>query len=327
MNKDKDHFIVINPWLLLAIYAVMPLSLIFMAMDSLVFGEQIKQSLPVDPRVYTLFILLFMVPHIIGSFFSFADKDYFRHYKSKLLTGAQIAVVLGLFIPAITNTTILPVLIFVFYTMVHVFMQQSGISKSLMKNASPNQVYWQWVGIIIAITIYAYLLVPIPWLKDIFQNSWVIAISALVLVVYCILAFSIVKKSRTQLGKVYFLGSHFIPIMGVLYIILGYPILTLVVPRVIHDLTAFYFYITHDCNRFAKTQSNPIYKLTTKFRIPIILANPAISILLAFIISKFNSASLSVVLSCVFFLHYYTESFIWKKDTLHRTQIAYSSYK
>lgn len=318
----------INPKVLLSIYSVMPLSLVFIAIDKTFLSSSISKSLPLDPRVFVWFILIFMVPHILASFFSFAEREYFNFYKSKLLRGAQIAVVLGLFIPALLGATVIPIVVFATYTMIHVFMQQSGISKSLMRNVTNSHRYWQYIGISIATMLYIYLLVPAAGFRDIIDNSYLIKIIlTAAIIVYTILAFRIVRKSKTELGKVYFLGSHIVPILGVFYVATGYPILALIVPRVIHDLTAYTYYITHDNNRFKQEQANVIYKSTSRFRLPIFLANPLISIALAYAIVQLNSTAVLSVLTCVFFLHYYTESFIWKNDTLHRMQIGYTPYK
>lgn len=327
--KSSKAKISINPRVLLAIYAVMPLSLVFMAIDSLILDGSIRQVLPVDPRVYAWFILLFMVPHIFASFFSFADKEYFNHYKGRLLRGAQIAVILGIFLPALTGATVLPILVFATYTMIHVFAQQSGVSKSLMRNAASSHVYWQWLGTAMAAVIYAYLLLPVPWLGNILngQRSVLLIGATLLFIVYTLLALDIARQSRTKLGKIYFFGSHSMPILGALYIVAGYPIIALIVPRIIHDLTAYAFYITHDTNRFVKTRSNLIYKVTSKLKLPVYIASPIVSIALSFAIAKFNSATLAIILTCVFFLHYYTESMIWKRDTLHRMHIDFSPYK
>lgn len=326
--KQYSNTLKINPKVLLAIYSVMPLSLIFIAIDKLLLSGSIGKSLPLDPRVFVWFILIFMVPHILASFFSFAEKEYFNFYKSKLLRGAQIAVALGLFIPALLNATVIPIVIFATYTMIHVFMQQSGISKSLMRNVTNSHRYWQYLGISIATMLYIYLLVPAAGFRDIIDNSiLVMPLVTVTIIAYTILAVKIVKQSRTKLGKIYFLGSHIIPILGVFYIVVGYPILALIVPRIIHDLTAYTYYITHDNNRFKQKQTNAIYKTTSRFRLPIFLANPLISIALAYVIVQLNSTAVPSVLTCVFFLHYYTESFIWKSDTLHRKQIGYTTYK
>lgn len=99
----------INPGVLLIIYLAMPLSLLFIVFDKFFRDGSIGRSLPVDHRIFVWFILIFMVPHIFASFFSFADKEYINYYKGKLLRGAQIAVVLGLFIPTLVGTTIIPV--------------------------------------------------------------------------------------------------------------------------------------------------------------------------------------------------------------------------
>jgi hypothetical protein len=327
MNQH-GNILKINPKVLLLIYAVMPLSLAFIAVDKTLLSGSIGKSLPLDPRVFVWFILIFMVPHILASFFSFAEREYFNFYKSKMLRGAQLAVVLGLFIPALLGATVIPIVIFATYTMAHVFMQQSGISKSLMRNVASNHRYWQYLGISIATMLYIYLLVPTAGFRDTIDTSFPIkTLLTATIIVYTILALQIVRQSKTQLGKTYFIGSHMIPIMGVFYVATGYPMLALIVPRVMHDLTAYTYYITHDNNRFRQEQANVIYKSTSRFRLPIFLANPIISIALAYAIVQLNSTAVLSVLTCVFFLHYYTESFIWKNDTLHRMQIGYTPYK
>jgi hypothetical protein len=326
--KQHGNTLRINPKVLLSIYSAMPLSLVFIAIDKALLSGSIGKSLPSDPRVFVWFILIFMVPHILASFFSFAEREYFDFYKSKLLRGAQIAVVLGLFIPALLSATVIPIIIFATYTMIHVFMQQSGISKSLMRNVTSSHRYWQYLGISIATMLYIYLLVPAAGFRDTIDNSFLaMTLVTVVIIVYTILALQVVKQSKTQLGKIYFIGSHIIPILGVFYVATGYPILALIVPRFIHDLTAYTYYITHDNNRFKQEQSNVIYKSTSRLRLPIFFANPLISIALAYAVVQLNSTAVLSVLTCVFFLHYYTESFIWKNDTLHRMQIGYTSYK
>ena len=122
--KKEESTISINPKVLLAIYAVMPLSLICIAIDSLIFNGHVQQALPVDPRVYVWFVLLFMVPHIIASFFSFADKEFFDYYRSRLLRDAQMSVIRGILLPAVAGVNILPILAFVLYTIINVFMRQ-----------------------------------------------------------------------------------------------------------------------------------------------------------------------------------------------------------
>lgn len=326
--KQNTNTLRINPKVLLLIYSAMPLSLAFIAIDKALLSGSIGKSLPLDPRVFVWFILIFMIPHILASFFSFAEREYYNFYKSRLLRGAQIAVVLGLFIPALLGATFIPIVIFAAYTMIHVFMQQSGISKSLMRNVTSSHRYWQYLGIFIATMLYVYLLVPAAGFRDSIDNSFlVMTLVTVVIIVYTILAHKIVKQSKTQLGKIYFIGTHLIPIAGVFYVVTGYPILALIVPRVIHDLTAYAYYVTHDTNRFNQKQTNAIYRATSRFRLPIFFANPLISIALAYAIVQLNSTAILSVLTCVFFLHYYTESFIWKNDTLHRTQIGYTTYK
>ncbi len=312
-SSDAPAFIPISRKFLLLIYIVIPIALIIALFDMTVLGGRLSAATPKDPHEYALFTLLFTLPHIISSFFGFFDKEYIKEYGHRLLRGAQIVALVSILLPVISLD--LAFLVFAAYTMIHVFRQQSGISKSLGRGANRFHTYWEWTGILLSLFLYVavYSTASVP---PIFYYSWVALI-----VPYTIFAFLAVRSSKTHIGTTYFWLTHSMPIISGLLYMMGYPIFTIALPRMVHDLTAYCFYATHDHNRYLDAQQNYLYRLTSMVHIPVLLANPILSVGVAALLQSVSSGSTYITLMFLFLFHYYTDSFVWKSGSLHRKYI------
>ncbi|MBP9738769.1 hypothetical protein KBD20_03705 [Candidatus Saccharibacteria bacterium] len=306
----------IKPQLLLAIYACIPLCFILVLVDSLLLSADLKNSLSVDPNNYALFTLLFTLPHILSSFFGFFEKEYFITYKTTLLKGARYAVFAAILLPFISLN--LAFVVFALFTMFHVFRQQSGIAKSLMHGSNKLHIIWEYFGVLLSLALYIdlYTLYNPP---DIAKYVWVVGF-----IVFTVLGFKAVRAARMKIGRQYFWMTHLIPLASAIFLVAGYPILSIAVPRIIHDLTGYTFYITHDYNRYTETGGNYIYRIFSNLKLPVTIINPVLSVLLALLIQMYTFGGLYMTLTVLFLLHYYTEAFIWKRGSLHRRYIEYS---
>lgn len=310
----------INPRLLLAIYGVVPIGLFVIVIDWLLLDGAIKTTGPRDPHEYLWFTILFTLPHILASFFGFFDPDYVSAYGARLLKGARyIAVaVIGLTLISIQATF----LVFALYTMTHVFLQQSGIAKSLMRGANRWHSLWQWLGVLISFALYINIYADFIRVD---QRLFFIGFS-IATAVFVGLALQAARASTTRLGSWYFWGTVSVPIAGGVFLYYDYPLLIIAIPRIIHDLTAYVFYMAHDHNRFAQSQSNYIYRFLQKLGLPVVLASPLLSLALAY---PFQAGGLGVaiypILMSITFLHYYVEGFMWRRGSLHRRHIHYTT--
>jgi hypothetical protein len=310
----------INPLILLSIYGFILLGLIVVALDTFVFNNAIKLNGPKDPHDYLWFTILFTLPHIIASFFGFFDKEYVERYGKKLLRGAQY-ITLAVIVLMLINIEF-TFLIFALYTMTHVFLQQSGIAKSLMRGANKWHRSWQWSGVLISFLLYVQIYSDLVEIDRETLLPWLITAS----IVYLFLAFRSASASKSRIGTLYFWATVMVPIISGLFLVLGYPVLVIAIPRIIHDATAYMFYISHDHNRFVQSASNYIYSATSKVGLPVVVASPLLSIALAFPLQAggFGNAVLPLLMTITTF-HYYIEGFMWRRDSLHRKQIHYSS--
>lgn len=309
--------VAIESWWLLGVYAVLPAGLILLALD-LVAGGGLLQRLPTDPLELAWFTLLFVLPHIVASFFSFFDAQYLEAYGPKLLRGAQLAVLATFLLPLISVD--LAVVSFAVLTMTHVTFQQGGIAKSLMGTHGTWHRIWQWSTAAVASAIYLNIYSLISF------NATAVSIGIFFALVFVTLSgYRAAAESKSALGSAYFWLTHATLLVAFGLMLLNYPLLAILIPRAVHDLTAFICYVSHDRNRFADTHSNVIYKTMASLGVPVVLASP----LLAFCVASFLQvdavrAATIPLISVLTFMHYYTESQIWRSGTLHRQYLLFS---
>lgn len=312
----------IPPILLLLIYLFIPLALILIIFDVVYFDGKLRDTLPTEPETFLIFSILFTLPHILASFFSFLDKEYITHYKSQLIPWLRYVVLFSVFVPLISMEIALYT--YAIFTMIHVFFQQAGVSKSLMRGSNSYHLYWQWSGVLISTLIYLAIYSQFNFGISEYQffNTMVWG----VIFIFSFFGWLAVSASKTTIGKAYFWNTHFLPIACFWFMSLGYPILAVALPRIVHDITAFVFYVTHDHNRSLHTKSNLLYRYTSAVGLPIVLVSPVLAILLAYPLQSTGLYYYVLPLLMVFgLMHYYIESFIWKRGTPHMQEIALST--
>ena len=120
-----------------------------------------------------------------------------------------------------------------------------------------------------------------------------------------------------------------------------YYFLAILVPRLVHDVTAYIFYVTHDVNKHQRQPQNAIYRCATYYRLPIIAVLSVLSFSLAFVLQAYGDNTVSLITRYLFdveidkaatlgllgylaLMHYYTEAFTWKQDSPYRQFIAFS---
>ncbi len=365
---------VVNSRWLLTLYAVIPFCFIFVLLDALLWGHQWRDRiLPNDPAQLILWSIVFNFPHIVSSMVTMADREYWQFYRKRVINALAVIIsaitvinfVVPLTLPAVLAENIY-LLFFVFfsaYTVWHVLSQQYGIGMMLMRTTpSRNYQLWRWCSTIAATTLYfmvfgKYFLRSAS-LFDIAVEQWLQGLALVFVLLSTILGLAIVKGSQRRLGTFYCLGNLAILPGAFCLLLLGYDMFVIVVPRFLHDLTAFMIYSVHDQNRNLEEKKNWVYRTLGFIPIAPLLLCPILAVVLANSIecgSLLLDSLLGVVNSvpdkCVLdpfaplestsnlnlrtglwvqismaigFLHYYIEGFVWKRDSLHRHSVAFS---
>jgi hypothetical protein len=146
---------------------------------------------------------------------------------------------------------------------------------------------------------------------------------------------------KTSFGK-WFLWANVLLVVSSFYFYLQqYYFFAILVPRLVHDATAYIFYVTHDYNRHYQHPQNALYRLTEHCGLHVFVVLPVLSFALAFVLQSYGDVLVSYITQVLFgveirkaitlgllgylaLLHYYTEAFTWKQGSPYRRFIGFS---
>ncbi len=303
---------------LLSVYLFLPLVLIFICCDHFFFHDAGRHLLPRHPETLLWYTLLFNLPHIFTSFFSFADREYLVFYKRPLLLGLPLIALLAFLLPSFK--LISTVFLLILYTLYHNVSQQTGVTMSLMRYKSPLVQTWRWINILLG--LYLYFLIYPPVAIPVLQR-YAAPILLMLFTASIVLTLSFVRHSKTKEGKLYAFGTAGIAGIGILAFFTGYPFFIATSLRVVHDITAFIFYITHDMNRNRERMHNFIYDALLPSTKLFVVGIPLYAIFFTFIAQEGGTSLVLQAFFIVSVTHFYIEGFMWKNGSIHRQQISF----
>jgi hypothetical protein len=224
------------------------------------------------------------------------------------------------------------------WTVYHVLKQQHGIARGICR--LPNREYNLVLWLSVAAGIFIYVGIFLRQGLDVDQTAWLKGIAA----VLCLaLAVSTVYSQRyvnTLFGR-WFLWSNVLLVLSSFYLYAQqYYFLAILVPRFVHDATAYVFYVTHDYNKHHEQPKNFIYRYAARCGVHVFMVLPAISFALAFVLQAYGDSVVNAITQLFFgtefyrvvtvgllgylaLMHYYTEAFTWKGDSPYRQFIAF----
>lgn len=325
--------------LLLGLYSIIPVCLLLQVFDSQLWGGFLKENLPSSPSHFILFQVLFGTPHIVASAIVMtSNKEYLKFYKSKLLymtIGLAVFFAIG---SQVLSYRVLYVMV-ACWTVYHVLKQQLGIARGICR-FSNTQFYSQlWLSIIAGIFIY--LGIFLNKSLEPAQATIVMQIAAVFCTALVINTLFCHRSVPTAFGKS-FLWANTILVLSSFYLYFQqYYFLAILVPRLVHDATAYIFYVTHDYNRHHGHPQNFIYRIAGRLKIHIFIVLPVLSFGLAFVLQGFGDAYVNKLLEFFFgieihraitvgvlgylaLMHYYTEAFTWKGGSPYRRYIEFT---
>jgi len=314
---------------LLSIYLVIPIVLTLVWLDKSFFGSSIMQALPFIPETWILWVYVFGLPHLFAGFNMFADKEYLKFYGWKLLIITVVFMALPL---VVMNTMGSKAMFFIFvgFIVYHTISQQFGIAIVAMKQR-PAKLFlvWKWSALGVSAILYVMLYQqPIPLALDLFNpyRAWLVNTSSVLIIIFAISGFLLMWKSSNKIGAAHVFANMALISCEVILFHTGYFLFMVLVGRVVHEMTAWHIYATHDSNRSAVGKPNLIIKALSFTKLPVYVLSIFAAFLIGFIVTYSASlftlgASLIVSLSL---LHYYSESFLWKNGTIHRHNLSFT---
>lgn len=318
--------------LLLGLYSVVPAAVGLALIDLTALNGWLgAQYLPREPAHWPFWTVVFGLPHIIASMVTMADREYLAHYQGKLLwpllAFAAIAAA-GLLGPQPVGRQLLFIFI-AFYTIYHVLSQQLGLTLVMM-GIPPSRAFkaWKWLSIFAGFAVYTIVYGRGPLgnfsIAGVTLYEGLTYGAGMLCAALVVAAIRVTDQARHAIGVLYLWGNVALVLSTFVVLELGYTVFVILMPRVIHDLTAFSVYITHDTNRNRDRPRNLLYRLTRFTGLPPAILLPALSVGIAYAMTTNRHwLVVNIAIIAISFLHYYMEGFIWRGQTPHRSQIAF----
>lgn len=304
---------------ILSVFLVIPLCLLVVFADHSFLDLRIRLSLPKSPEELFIFSIFFGFPHIVASCFSLFDKEYFQFYRNQVTSEFIYYCLFFIIIYFFAGKNIFEAL-FSLWTIKHVIGQQFFIAPLFAHFSKTNLKLWRNSALLIGIGLYAF---TFPERIHLNINPIFYLVFFTIMTSFFTLITVITSSNNDNLTSKIFIWLNWLSIVsGILFVYLHYPFLTILCLRIIHDLIAYHFYITHDTNRNFNYRHNFIYRLFNFLKMPVFLLLPLLSLLIAL---RFNFKPLpfrySFALGLVSIFHYYIDSIFWKKDSIHRSLV------
>jgi len=335
---DERKLSVSYRWLL-GLYSIIPLCLALQMADAGFLQGFLKEHLPDKPTHFLLFQILFGTPHIIASTLVLvSNTDYLKYYRRNLIImSTAIAIVFGvggLFIPYQVFYVLVAA-----WTVYHVLKQQHGVARGVCR--LPSWAFYLLLWLSVAAGLFVYIGIFLKNSLDAQQTEWIKQIAGALCVGLVLSAVYSQRYVTTVFGK-WFLWSNIFLVLSSYYLYLQqYYFLAILAPRLVHDATAYIFYVTHDYNRHHLHPQNFLYRYAARCHVHIFIVLPVCSFALAFVLQAYGDDLVKVITEFFFgvgirkaitlgllgylaLMHYYTESFTWKQDSPYRRYIAFS---
>jgi hypothetical protein len=300
---------------LLLPYAIVPLSLIFVAIDALALRGRLAAALPQHPDRLAFFTLFFNFPHIVASHIILLDREYLKTYWRRIAGAALVIVTLTLLLRVAGPAWSAPAILLV--TAFHILSQQVGLTGAQLRTKDWSFPAWKWLTIVLGVGSFQLALSnpaggPAERLAG-------LAATLVLAVPWVLIALRLSGRSATASGKRYLWANQALIAVGIGVSFAGYPLFGLLMPRVVHDLTAFYVYGVHDTNRNAGRPPNALYAASSRLGLPPWLVGPVVAVVFAFWAEHLSGPNLSLHL--VYWMsafHYYLEGVVWRGGSIHR---------
>ncbi len=324
--------------LLLALYAIIPLCFLVQLSDRFFFEGALLHYLPSSPSHFILFQILFGTPHILASnILLTTNQEYWHFYHKKVLWMTLAIIVFFAIANQVLSYYVLYVLVTA-WTVYHVLKQQHGIGRGIYQ--LPNWAFYTLLWLSISAGLAVYLGIFLKNTLTAQQAEWVLQAAASLVVCLIFITAWCQRYVQTGFGKVFMWANSGLVIMSFYFYMQEYYFLAILIPRLVHDATAYIFYVTHDVNKHRGHPQNFLYRWTSKVKLNVFIVLPLASFALTYVLQVYGDQWFNVLTEYLFgveiykaitlgligyfsLMHYYTEAFTWKGGSPYRQYIRF----
>ena len=325
--------------LLLALYSIIPLCLLLQLFDSSFWNGYLQHNLPSSPKHFLLFQILFGTPHIIASAILLtSNSEYLKFFKTKILLMTIALAIFFSIASQILSYRVLYIMV-ASWTVFHVLKQQHGIARGIC--GLPGRAFNLLLWLSVSAGIFIYVGIFLNKILSVQQANWISIISGVLCICLLLTSFVCQRYVKTGFGKVFMWANTLLVVSSFYLYNQQYYFLAILVPRLVHDATAYVFYVVHDYNRHHGHPQNLLYRYTSRLKLHIFIVLPLLSFSLAFVLQAYGNQVFNVITNFFFgveirkaitlgllgylgLMHYYTEAFTWKSNSPYRKYIGFT---
>jgi hypothetical protein len=305
----------------------------------LFWSDYLRNNLPSSPYHFVLFQILFGTPHIVASnIILVSNRDYFSHFKKQIAL-ITLAIAAAYFI----GNHFLPYralyIAVAGWTVYHVLKQQYGIAKGLCQ--LPDWAFRLLLSISVATGLIVYIGIFLHSKLDPEQITLAKTGAAYGCVLLLVAGFYCQRYVTQGFGSWFYCANILLVLTSFFLFYQEYYFLAILVPRFVHDATAYVFYVTHDYNKHYRQPQNALYRLAARCNLHIFVVLPVLSFALAFLLQNYGDQIVATISRNLFgkelykmvtmgllgylaLMHYYMEGLTCQKDSPYRKYIAFS---
>lgn len=325
--------------LILGLYLIIPVSLLIYLADIFLWDHYLKSILPSSPTHFVLFQILFGTPHIVASAILLtSNKEYLQFFQAKLI-GMTLFIIAFFGIGSLYIPYKVLYIITACWTVYHVFKQQHGIAKGVCRLPAWAFYWMLWLSVTAGIFIYMGIFLKNS--LDAEQVVWIKLISSVLTIGLVLSSVLCQRYVTTSFGKYFLWSNTFLIVSSFYFFTQQYYFLAILIPRLVHDATAYVFYVTHDYNKHHQTPQNSLYKYAARCNVHVFIVLPLISFVLTYLLQAYGDAWVNSITQFFFgteiykaitlgligylsLMHYYTEAFTWQVNSPLRRYIRFS---
>lgn len=337
-REINDNKLAVSFRLLMGLYAIIPLSLALKWLDGRFWDDYLLLNLPSSPTHYVLFQILFGTPHIVASaILLLSNRDYLTFYKTRLVAMTLFIVVFfGL------GSLVIPYkvlyIITACWTVYHVLKQQHGIGKGVCR--LPTWAFHLLLWLSVAAGILIYMGIFLKNSLEPLQAEWIRHLAAGLTVLLVIASVACQRLVATVFGKSFMWANTCLIVSSFYLYSQQYYFLAILIPRLVHDATAYIFYVTHDYNKHHREPRNRLYQYAARCNLHVFVVLPLLSFVLTFFLQAYGDDLVNLIARTLFnteiykaitlgllgylaLMHYYTEAFVWAAGSPLRQYIRF----
>jgi hypothetical protein len=335
----EENKLAVSFKLLLGLYFIIPLCLLLYLADIYLWGNYLQSILPNRPTHFILFQILFGTPHIVASALLLtSNKEYLQFFKTKLIVMTVLIILIfgigSLFIPYkvlyISSAC---------WTVYHVFKQQHGIAKGICR--LPAWAFYWLLWLSVSAGIFIYMGIFLKNSLDTQQTVWVEMIAGVLTMGLILSSVLCQRYVSTTFGKSFLWSNTLLIVSSFFMYTQQYYFLAIMIPRLVHDATAYVFYVTHDYNKHYQKPQNAIYKYAARCHLHVFIVLPLFSFVLTYFLQAYGDELVNLITDFFFgmevrqaitlgligylsLMHYFTEAFSWQAGSPLRRYIRFS---